>query len=137
MALFGQAPPIPPITDLIDKARYVFQEFTPDDAYLANALTPLLTDLYASLKVRRFKNVDDLEAVAEPLRTMPPVTAVLCAGSVLHAGGKLLLEEPLGDALAQFIAAAGLSQAWKAASLVEDKNNRSPDDRFDGCLVAL
>jgi len=118
VALFGKTPPI---TDLIGRARNVFQEFTPDDDYLANALDPLLADLYASLKLGRFKTVDDLEAVAKPLRTMSPITAVFCAGSALHAGGKVLLQAPLGDALTQFIASAGMSQAWKAVPLVDDK----------------
>jgi hypothetical protein len=118
VALFGKAPPL---TELIDKARRVFQEFTPDDDYWADVLTPLLGELYAALKLRRFKTVDDFEALAAPLRTMPPVTAVLCAASVLHAGRKLFTEAPLGDVLAMQIAIAGMSQAWKAVPLVDDK----------------
>ena len=118
MALFRKASPI---TDLIGRANRVFQEFSPDDDYLTAVLAPLLAELYAALKVYRFKTVADLEAVAEPLDTMPPVKAAMCAASVLHSGGKLLRQAPLGEQLAEFVAASGMAQAQKAVPLVDDK----------------
>jgi hypothetical protein len=111
----------PPVTDLIDRARQVFQGFTPDDSYFTTVLTPFLADLCAALKVRRFETVAEFEAITEPLKTMPPVRAVLCAGSVLHSAGKLFLQAPGGEQLANFVASGGLSQAWRAFRLVDDK----------------
>jgi hypothetical protein len=65
--------------------------------------------------------VDQLDAIAAPLRTMPPLTAAWCAAAVLHSAGRLLTEDPLGAPLTQRIASAGITGAWRAVHLAEDK----------------
>lgn len=111
----------PSAADLIREANQVFHGFNPSNEYFTAVLVPFLGDLGGALAVDRFKSADDLEAIAEPLKTMPPVQATLCAGSVLHAVGKELLEMRLGGPLAQFIAAKGMSQALAAINEVDDK----------------
>ncbi|UXY27236.1 hypothetical protein [Streptomyces sp. HUAS TT20] len=112
-----------PIEDLIRKANSVFEKFSSDDEYLESAVRPLLVELCVAVKADEFRTVDELEAVAAPLRSMPPVTAAFCAASVLHTGGRVLAKEPLGESLTHFIATAGMAGAWKAVTLVEGRQS--------------
>ncbi|MEU6812652.1 hypothetical protein ABZ920_27470 [Streptomyces sp. NPDC046831] len=112
-----------PIEELIRRANSVFEKFSPDDEYLETALKPLLVELYVAVRDRGFRSVDELEAVAAPLRSMPPVTAAFCAASVLHTAGRVWAKEPLGESLTEFIAAAGMGSAWKAVTVVKDKQS--------------
>jgi hypothetical protein len=108
------------VSDLIGRATRVFLEFSPEDDYFREVLVPFLAELCGALMVNDFTSADDLEAIAQPLESMPPVKAVMCAGSVLHSAGKQFRKAPLGDILAQLVASKGLMQAWKAVPLVRD-----------------
>lgn len=109
-----------PIEVLIRKANSVFEDYSPDDEYLEAVMKPLLVELYGALRAGAFRSVAEIEAVADPLRSMPPVTAAFCAASVLHTAGRVWAEESLGESLTHFVAAAGMGGAWKAVTMVED-----------------
>ncbi|GAB7105845.1 hypothetical protein JCM4814A_41590 [Streptomyces phaeofaciens JCM 4814] len=97
--------------------------FSPKDEYVDTVLKPVLPKLYAAIRMRDFRTVDEIDAVAEPLRSMPPLTAALCAATVLHAAGRILAADPLGETLTWFVAIAGTAGAWKAVPLVEEQRD--------------
>ncbi|NUV60474.1 hypothetical protein [Streptomyces sp. CAI-85] len=118
MALFNKKSRT--VDSLIREANAAFANFSADSEYVENVLKPVLPKLYAAVKMRDFTSTDQLEAVAAPLKTLPPLDAALCAASVLHAAGRLLAADPLGESLANFVAIAGTAAAWKAVPLVKE-----------------
>ncbi len=60
------------IDPLIREANEAFVNFSPKDEYVDTVLKPVLPKLYAAIRMRDFRTVDEIDAVAEPLRSMPP-----------------------------------------------------------------
>ncbi|MCW6010450.1 hypothetical protein K1W54_38770 [Micromonospora sp. CPCC 205371] len=121
MALFRRGSS--PLPELIREVNTAFLQYTPDSQYFEATLAPLLARLYALIKIGDVRSVDQLDAIAAPLRTMPPLTAALCAASVLHSSGRSLAEIPLGEPLTQLIAAAGMAAAQKAVPQVTSEQD--------------
>jgi hypothetical protein len=109
----------PSVTKLIEEANAAFRRFDADQPSIDDDFADVLSRVYAAVKISDF-TVDQLDAIAAPLHTMPPLAAALCAAQVLHSVGRLLTADGvLGEPLAWLIATAGVGAAWKAAPAVE------------------
>lgn len=121
LALFGRSRRT--VEDVIRQANSAFEGYSVGGDWHETMLKPALLELYRALSMRMFTSVDQLEAIAAPLRTMPPLNAALCAGSALHTAGRQLAAEHLGESMTNFIAATGMGAMWKVVETVDDEQS--------------